>query len=208
MMVYRFKWSLRFAWTDSWPAVQHAPLQAYWAEEGSDDWAGYGWDNVDLYMYAGHGGSNSSDAVWTFRNEGERAYSSDMRLGDDGRNLRMLFSYSCCQMANAPLSARWSPIFNGGLQTASGSSQSMYVSSTREYILKDVADRLRNGEAANYAWGRANTLHAYPNPGVRTVATGGSSSLCHWRRRNIGIDNTHNYSLLRDGEWSKLCYST
>lgn len=185
----------------------------YWTEikgakwrylEGDGEGYGYGIDNVDIYMNCSHGGISGNSFTIAMWDENDLVYSSQMRLGDDGRGLSIYTSYDCGQMnPSSGWSTRWSYLFKGGLRYASAFWGSSYNSEDTQYFGRHYAENLHNGLSLKYAWLNAMDDYAGNTPAV--MATGISSSSCDSRLSNMNWSNYKNYERYRDNRITNYC---
>ena len=176
----------------------------WWWETGGDQLT---LDNVNLFYASTHGGAWSSSSVWTMWNQNQRAFSSNMRLGDESYGLSIMSTYACetLKFNDGKMWTRMGPIMRGGLRYATGSHDKLYDSITTDETGEDYADNLQKGYTIKYSWKDANSDWA-TSQDVTVMATGANASECYARRDHMRWQNYHLYRRLRDGQIGYYCY--
>lgn len=176
----------------------------WWWETGGDQLT---LDNVNLFYASTHGGGWSDKSVWTMWDQNQRAFSTNMRLGDESYGLSILATYSCetLKFNDGKMWTRMGPIFRGGLRIALGSHDKLYDSITTDETGEDFADNMQKSYTLKYAWKDANSDWA-TSQDVTVMATGTSSANCASRRDNMKWQNYTSYGRLRDGDIKYYCY--
>jgi hypothetical protein len=180
--------------------------------DGSGDYYGYGVDNVNIHLTCTHGGAWSSPDRFTvvMWDEDVRAFSTEMRLGDDGRKLGIYAAYSCSTMNDdGSIWNRWSPVFKGGLKYASAFWGAAWSANGAKNTGKSYAEKLHtSGYALKYAW--LDSMDDYTGNTPAIMASGTSSTNCSSRRNNMTWSNYKNdttYPRLRDSSVTNLCWT-
>ena len=185
--------------------------------EGSDD-STYGVDNHDFFMVCTHGGawSNPDRFVQSMYYQGYNIYSTDMRLGDDGRGLSLFASFSCDIMTpNSTTSTnmwnRWQSVFKGGLRIASGFMTSAYSGASMGYGTRYAEEMHVSGRTLAQAWNYVMDDYQYQTP--TSMVTQYTCSNCNdylyacgWRMNAMTSSNYKNYPKLVDSSVSTFCY--
>ena len=179
-------------------------VDAKWWWEGAGDQLTL--DNVHLFYGSTHGGTSSSWSRWAMWNDQTRAYSSNMRLGNEAVGTHIFSTYACetLKVSDGHLWDRMGPIFSGGLKYATGSHDKVYDGNSTKDTGEDYADNLQKGQAIKYAWKNGNS-DWINDQDVTVVATGTNASNCHSRRDNMKWQNFGGYSRLRDGQIGYIC---
>jgi hypothetical protein len=177
----------------------------WWWEDSGDQTT---LDNVNLFYASTHGGAWGASSVWAMWDDGQLAYSSSMRLGDESYGLSILSTYACetLKFDDGQMWTRMGPIFRGGLRYATGSHDKLYDSSTTNEVGEDYADNLQKQNAIKYAWKDANSDWA-TSQDVTVMATGVNATDCYARRDNMKWQNYTSYSRLRDYQIGYYCYT-
>ena len=180
---------------------------AKWWWEGAGDQLTL--DNVHLFYASTHGGASATRSRWSMWNDGVRAFSGDMRLGDESHGASILSTYSCetMKLSDGKFWTRMGPIFRGGLRYATGSHDKVYDGITTDETGEDYADNLQKGKTIKYAWKDANSDWA-TSQDLTVAATGTSAANCTSRRDNMKWQNFGSYSRLRDGQIAYYCYTS
>jgi len=176
----------------------------WWWETGGDQLT---LDRVNLFYASTHGGGWADKSVWTMWDQNQRAFSTNMRLGDESHGLSILATYSCetLKFNDGKMWTRMGPIFRGGLRIALGSHDKLYDSITTDETGEDFADNMQKSHTLKYAWKDANSDWA-TSQDVTIMATGSTASNCGTRRDNMKWQNYNSYSRLRDGDINYYCY--
>jgi len=112
-----------------------------------------GVDSVDFFIMSTHGGVNGPYAAYAMWDDGSQAYATNMRLGDSGRQVKALATFSCDTLRSADneLVNRWQSAFAGGVKIVSGGSELLYDSNT-DTIGYDFALLMQDGNSIGTSW--------------------------------------------------------
>jgi hypothetical protein len=182
----------------------------YWHATGDHQPANDSADDVDLLFVGTHGGVTSSDAIYAMWNQGQFAYSSQMRLGDSawwGGGLAIQATYSCKTLKSNDnlLVTRWANALRGGLKIMLGSHDIVWYGTTTNEVGEDFADNLQSSQAIKMAW-RDGLSDWYQDQDVSVVATGTNSSNCWSRMDNMKWQNYGSYPFIRDNSIGYTCW--
>lgn len=175
-----------------------------WEDTGDE----FAMDDVDLLYACTHGGASATDSRWTMWDNQQRAFSSQMRLGDEAWGLSLLATYSCntLRTSDGLHWTRMSPIFKGGLRYAMGSHDKVYDGETTDEVGEDFADGLQKGKSLKYAWKDGNSDWD-ADQDLTVMATGANSGDCWNRRDYMTWQNFPYYPRLRDGQVGWRCFA-
>lgn len=196
-----------------------SPAKSRYETDGDQNTT-YGLDGFDIFLHCGHSGHyltggvhNAQWAMWEDgTGTGTRALSSNMRLGDEARELKLFSTYGCAQLygADGNRVERWSPIFEGGLKYATGFHGLAYLfgsdyASNRQLGI-DYANYLNTtNKTIQSAWWDAVEEHDDNQPAVYVSGTSASNS--NSRRDNMRMVDLPNYTVLRDGDVDYFAYT-
>ncbi len=188
-------------------------------EDANDVWSKV--EDVDIMYLVGHGGAWSrSGASFPSYRDGLRAYSKNMRLGDEGRGLAVLVAQVCAVGAWWPRNAgdgtstpsyevtetlpiRWSSAFRGGLKLLLTSWD--HGKDTKTNGAKFAAN-LSAGYTFQEAWKKAAfDSHGDNDPSV--AATGTTTANCWDRLNDLKASNIRStaYPRLQDNQVGAFC---
>lgn len=193
--------------SDDWAYYYNLRSAKVALEEAGDAWGtAYGSaDAVDLLFMETHGGNWGANAVWAMWGQSSLAYSSAMRLGDDGRQLSVLANLSCDVLANADggFLRRWWNAFAGGLRISLGGWDLLYDTAG---IGPGFASRLQAGQSFGTAFANATIGgDGRAKPAVAAAATDASSC---WSRLGTAMSDVLIQERVRDGAIGYLCWVT
>ena len=163
-------------------------------------------NSVDILYMATHGGSDAVRSRWPMWDNGTRAFTSNMRLGDDSRQLMVLATYSCnTQRIDNDVWTRWRPAFSGGLVITVGGHGLLYFGSPH-VAGPEFARRMQAGETIGNAWLNSAWYATNMNqPGI--IVTGANRADCE-SRANVSLRNLFSTPVLRDGQIGSVCWVT
>jgi hypothetical protein len=188
-----------------------SPAKSRYETDG-DQHSTYGLDGMDIFLHCGHSGTyyfsgtGVHNAKWEMYENGTRAFSSYMRLGDEARQLKLFSTYGCGQLNNnnGLRWQRWRPIFRGGLKYATGFHELAWLFGTdhakNRQLGIDYANYLNSfsrTKKIKYAWWDAVKEHPDNTPAI--LVTGNLSGEASYRRDNATMGNILNYPVYRDG---------
>jgi hypothetical protein len=184
-------------------------LEQYGDHQPNNDSA----DDVDLLFINTHGGAWTSPMTSTLVmwNQNQRAYSTDMRLGDSawwGGGLAVLATYACetLKMSDGNLVNRLAPMLRGGLKIALGSHDTLNSGVTTDECGEDFADNLQGSSSFKSAWKSALEDWA-TDQDIAIVSTGANSSDCVSRKDNMKWQNYGGYDFIRDDNIGYTCWT-
>jgi len=174
-----------------------------------------GVDSVDFFYMSTHGGESGDQAVyamWDASCPGDAGWGGciaqalSMRLGDSGKQVKALATFSCDTLYNADgdLPERWGKAFAGGLKVLVGGHDLLYTGNDTQ-AGTDFALYMEQNSAIGGAWLNAvyyaNTAN---NPAVAN--TGANSSDC-WNREGVTLGGLMSEKVLRDGSIGYYCWT-
>ena len=195
----------------SYTTLRNLAITRY--ETNGDQHTTYGLDGMDIFLHCGHSGltdTNTSTGIsansrWNMWEVDTKARSSNMRLGDEARELKLFSTYGCYQMNNddGHIWQRWIPIFGGGLKYATGFHHRAFVNALGAQKNKDVGIDYANylnttNKTIKYAWWDAVKTFANNTPQVTVTGTDRDNSIS--RRDNMRMVDLPNYTVLRDSD--------
>ena len=177
--------------------------------EDAGDQDGAGLDTVDVVYVSTHSGAWTGPARGTFTmwDNGLRAFSTNMRLGDEDRGLSLLAAHTCELLKDdGQIIDRWATTFDGGLRMIVGSHDSLFAGSGSVNEGRRFADNLRAGQTIKNAW--LNALSGTSNDNdVAVAATGASEADCWNRMDSLTWANLTTTPRLRDWDWQWMCWN-
>ncbi len=201
----------------SWTTLRSPAKSRY--ETDGDQNTTYGLDGMDIFLHCGHSGlkDNGANARWNMWEDGTGngtwALSSNMRLGDEARELKLFSTYGCYQLNNDDgdrWSVRWGQIFRGGLKYVTGFHELAWLNSTgtqkNEDIGIDYANYLNEvNKTIKYAWW--DSVKSFDDNTPAVMATGTDSSNAATRRDSCRKNTLFTYNTLRDGDIGANSYT-
>ena len=167
-----------------------------------------GADSVDILYINTHSGVNSTTAFWAMWDQNSWALTSNMRLGDNSRQLMVLATFSCSTLqtsdGNAAVLARWLGTFSGGLVMTVGAHNLLY--SGNDQSATEFASRMQDGEPIGQAW-LESTWYADNSNAPSAMATGANANDC-WNRMGVSLPTLFGTPVLRDSQIGFVCWST
>jgi Family of unknown function (DUF6345) len=167
-----------------------------------------GADSVDILYINTHSGVNSTTAFWTMWDQNSNALTSNMRLGDNSRQLMVLATFSCSTLqtsdGNAAVLARWLGTFSGGLVMTVGAHGLLY--SGNDQSATEFASRMQDGEPIAQAW-LESTWYADNRNAPSAMATGANANDC-WNRMGVSLPTLFPTPVLRDSQIGYVCWSS
>lgn len=171
----------------------------YWHDTG--DHHALSLEDVDLFFTNTHGGisGDGNDASWTMWNNGQRAWSRQMRLGDELYGLSIFSSYACYTLRtwDSKLVTRWEPIMMGGLRYVTGSHNIVWNGYTTSEVGEEYADLLQHSQVIKNAW-RDGLSDWWETQDLASMTTGFDSTYCHNRLNSMRWQNYNQYFRLTD----------
>jgi hypothetical protein len=162
-------------------------------------------DAVDIFYMNTHSGVTATDVRWAMWDQGSRALSSAMRLGDNSRRAMVLASYSCTTMRSSDggLVTRWQPIFSGGLVMALGGRELLYSGNAQSAT--EFASRMDDGEPVSQAWLEA-TWYADNDNTPTALASGRNADDCWGRMNGVTLSTLFPTPILKDQAIGSFCW--
>ena len=171
-------------------------------------WACGGADSVDFYYTNTHAGVNGSDAFFAMWDQNSWALSSNMRMGDTGRQLMVFATFVCNTLQTsdgvANVLTRWVPPFSGGLVMTVGAHASLY--SGNDQSATEFASRMQDGEPIGRAW-LESAWYADNSNTPSVMNTGRDANDC-WNRGNVTLPSLFGTPVLRDSAVGYFCWSS
>jgi hypothetical protein len=177
-----------------------------------------GADSVDFFFMMTHGGIDNTDsniagfAMWDDACPGTKspgcfAWTSAMRFGSAGKQLKVLATFSCDTLKNddGKLPNRWGSPFAGGLKLVVGSHHLLWDSNDSQATNLFAADIINGGVSIGSAW--LNSLYYENNSNQPTVANTGANSTDCWNRQGITMNKLDSTPVLRDGAIGYYCWT-
>lgn len=177
-----------------------------------------GADSVDFFFMMTHGLVANNDAnlagyaMWDDACAGTNppgcyAWTSAMRFGSVGKQLKVLATFSCDTLKNddGKLPNRWKGPFAGGLKMVVGSHNLLWDSNDSQATSNFAGDIINGGVAIGSAW--LNSLYYNNNNNQPTVANTGANSADCWKRQGLTLNNMDSTPALRDGAIGYYCWT-
>jgi hypothetical protein len=170
-------------------------------------WSYGGLDSVDVFYSNEHGGisGDGSAALWCMWDQGQFAYSTSMRLGQQSMGLSVFTTFACDTMrtSDGKVINRWLGLFAGGLRVANGAHDLLYAGNNGSSA--DYVARMQNGETIGSAW-LESTWYADNNNHPSIMNVGADGNDC-WNRMGATLANIKTVPRLRDGQIGYMCWS-
>jgi Family of unknown function (DUF6345) len=167
-----------------------------------------GADSVDFFFMATHGGiQNQNSAFYTMWDYQTYASTPSMRLGDSGKQLKVLATLSCDTFKNDDglLWNRWGSAFSGGLKIGLGGHDLLYTNNDTQ-AATDFGSYLHNaGTPIGWAW--LDALYYALNNNHPAVANTGAYSADCWSRQGVTLNQVMSEPILRDGQIGYVCWA-
>ena len=166
-----------------------------------------GIERVHLAYIKSHGWYSSTAGRWTMWNDGVRAYTNNMWLGNENHKTSILASYACGthHRADGNLWARWNRPFKGGLRISLGSHHTLWDGPTTDECGEDFADDLQGGMRIRNAW-KSALSDWWVDQDVIVLATGEFTSQCRQRRDNMKWQTYTDYPRKRGNDVHVICW--
>lgn len=152
-------------------------------------------ETVDMLYLSTHGGLQSDSSRWAMWDMNTRAFTKNMTLGNEGKGLSILSTYSCDTLGgtDSEIITHWKTPFSGGLRYVAGAWDVLWDGITTDECGEDYADNLQDGMTIQDAWTDAiwdwaTTQH----PAVQT--TGTSEADCLKRKKDMKFTNFSAFS--------------
>ena len=165
-----------------------------------------GADSVDFFLMNTHGGNWAwNEAVYAMWDYWSVAWSSLMRLGEAGEQLKVFATYACdtFQTSDGHFIDRWAPAYSGGLKIGVGAHDLVYDGNSQKGW--EFAARMQNGEPIGQSWLEA-VWYADNNNHPSVANTGVDSNDC-WYRMGMDLESVQWMPALRDGQIGYYCWA-
>jgi Family of unknown function (DUF6345) len=174
------------------------------SKESSKSWGGV--DSVDFFLLATEGGYTSTAAEYAMWDENSMASTSNMRLGDSGRQVKVFASFTCFTFMNSDglFWKRWQYAFRGGLKLGLGG-HGLLFDSNESTLGEDFAIYMQEGATIGSAW--LNAFYNANSSNETTVGNTGANSTDCWNRQGVTLNNLASESTLRDGQIGYVCWT-
>lgn len=176
-----------------------------------------GADSVDFFIMSTHGtiASNNADwagyAMWDQScpgggSPGCFAWTTNMRFGSQGKELKALATFSCdtLKSADGKLVNRWQSPFSGGLKVVVGGSELLWDDNT-DVIGEEFAQLMQENFSIGTSW--LNAVYNNDNDNNPAVANTGANKSACWTRQGVTLGNLMSESVLRDSQIGYYCWT-
>ena len=167
-----------------------------------------GADSVDFLYMNMHGGANASSAFFDMWDQNSRAFTSNMRLGDNSRQLMVLATFGCSSLLLSDgatnIINRWLRAFSGGLVMTVGGHGSLYSGNDQSAI--EFASRMQDGEPVGQAW-LESTWYADNRNTPSYMNVGRDANDCA-NRSGVTLPALFGTPILRDGAIGYICWGS
>jgi Family of unknown function (DUF6345) len=179
--------------------------------EKTSDGCGWGCgsaDSVDMFYMNTHAGANGTSAFWAMWDQNSNAQTSNMRLGDNSRELMVLATFACNTLQTsdglAAVIARWLGTFAGGLVMTVGAHANLYAGNDQSAT--EFASRMQDGEPIGRAW-LESAWYANNSNTPSAMNVGRDANDC-WNRAGTTLINLFATPILRDSSIGYICWSS
>jgi hypothetical protein len=163
-------------------------------------------ETADILFVNTHGGAWADTATQTMWNQNERAFSKDMRFGDESKGLSILSSYSCHTLQTDNVWGRWYNAFAGGLLMVTGSHDLLFSGSTTDEVGEDYADYIAGAFSIKNSW-RYGLGDWWTDQDIAIATTGSNSTDCWNRMEGLVWATVPTTNRLRDGQIGYMCWT-
>jgi hypothetical protein len=165
-----------------------------------------GVDSVDFFTMMTHGGVNGPVAGYAMWDQNIFAYTNSMRLGDSGKQVKALATFSCDTFKNDDgyFWTRWQKAFSGGLKVGVGAHDLLYTDDD-DSAMQDFASGIVGGVPIGYSWLYA--VYNDNNDNHPTVANTGANANDCWSRQGVKLSGLMGEKVLRDGQIGYYCWT-
>ncbi len=162
-------------------------------------------DSVDFFFMETHGNTSLYDAYYAMWDWGSNAFSSLMRFGAVGEQLKVFATYACdtFKTSDQRFVNRWASAFQGGLKIGVGAHDLVYDGDPQKGW--EFAGRMQNGEPIGNAWLEA-VWYANNDNHPSAAVTGANIADC-WYRMGMSLNGAETLAPLRDGQIGYYCWS-
>jgi len=163
-----------------------------------------GADSVDFFLLFTHGGVNGNYAAYAMWDFSTFAWSSDLRLGDSGQQVKVFATYACdtLQTSDGHFVDRMGPAFGGGVKLLLGAHDLLYDGNSQKGT--EFASRMQDGEPIGQSWLEA-VWYADNSNHPSAAATGYNADDC-WNRLGMNLQSVQTSPALRDGDIGYYCW--
>jgi hypothetical protein len=163
-----------------------------------------GADSVDFFLLFTHGGVNGNYAAYAMWDFSTFAWSSDLRLGDSGQQVKVFATYACdtLQTSDGHFVDRMGPAFGGGVKLLLGAHDLLYDGNSQKGTESQAACKTesRSASPGSRPSGTRTTPITPPPP-----ATGYNADDC-WNRLGMNLQSVQTSPALRDGDIGYYCW--
>jgi uncharacterized protein DUF6345 len=168
-----------------------------------------GVDSVDFFFMITHGtiaNNNANYAGYAMWDANSIAWTPSMRLGNSGKNLKVLATFSCdtFKTSDGLFWSRWGSAFSGGVKVGVGGHDLLYVDNSTTAATNFVT-RMQSGQAIGGSWLEA--LWYANNSNHPSVANTGVNSTDCWNRQGATMQTVQTLPTIRDGSIGYVCWS-
>lgn len=168
-----------------------------------------GVDSVDFFFTITHGtiaNNNANYAGYAMWDANGIAWTPYMRLGDSGKNLKVLATFSCdtFKTSDGLFWSRWGNAFRGGVKIGVGGHDLLYVDNSTTAATNFVS-RMQSGQAIGGSWLEA--LWYANNSNHPSVANTGVNATDCWNRQGATMQTVQTLPTERDGSIGYVCWS-
>ena len=183
-----------------------AQTDFYFGHPGETCNACGGVDSVDFFYMSTHGGVNGPFAAYAMWDDNTFAYTNSMRLGDSGKQVKALATFSCDKFKNddGQFVNRWGKAYAGGLKIGVGGHDLLYTDNDQS-AMQDFATLMVEGATIGSAW--LNAVYNDNNDNHPAVANTGTNSSNCWSRQGVTLGGLMSESVLRDGKIGYYCWT-
>jgi hypothetical protein len=164
-----------------------------------------GVDSVDFYFMSTHGGTDSTDAFYTMWDQDSSAFSSLMRFGEAGEQVKVFATYACDTLftADGGFVNRWWSALAGGVKVLLGAHDLVYDGNDQKGT--EFTSRMQDGEPIGNAWLEA-VWYADNDNHPSFANTGADPNDC-WNRAGLNLPGLPYEPTLRDGQIGWVCWA-
>jgi Family of unknown function (DUF6345) len=167
-----------------------------------------GADSVDFLYMNTHGGANNSTAFFAMWDQNSWALTSNMRLGDNSRQLMVLATFLCSTLQLSDgltnIITRWLPAFSGGLVMTVGGHGTLYAGNDQSAT--EFASRMQDGEPIGLAW-LESAWYADNRNTPTYMNVGRDANDCN-NRGQVTLPSLFGTPILRDGAIGFICWAS
>jgi hypothetical protein len=168
-----------------------------------------GVDSVDFFFMSTHGtiaNNNANYAGYAMWDDNSIAWTPSMRLGDSGKQVKVLATFSCDTLKNGDglLPSRWGNAFAGGVKLVVGAHDLLWTGNDGT-AMQDFASNVEAGISVGESW--LSAVYNANNSNNPTVANTGANASDCWKRQGATMSQVMSESPLRDGKVGYYCWT-